>query len=326
MAERKGRALLYAGRKELALEALERSLMLRPQNPGLRDAVRALRGSETQPASADAIDVRPLVAEADSYAEDAVTLADVTRVRVQQSGLSCRFHQLAVKVYTQRGVDAFRTFPITYSPSRQEVRVLKARITKPDGSLVDSFGDTDRNINEPWTGMYYDARAKVLTFPALAPGDVLELQYRVEDTASDNLLSDYWGDVDYVQGVAPKLRYHYVVDMPAGRTLYWNEKTLGAGVSARREPTADGRVVYRFEAKHVSRVMPEPGMPGWSEVAATLHVSTYKTWEQVGRYYWGLVRDQLVPNDSFAGPSRPCSRASTARTPGRWSARSTTSW
>ena len=297
--ERKGRALLYAGRKEAALEALERSLALRPQNPGLRDAVRALRGSETSAATTDAVDVRPLVAEADSYAEDAVTLADVTRVRVQQSGLSSRFHQLAVKVYTRRGVDAFRSYPITYSPSREEVRILRARITKPDGSLVESFGDTNRSLNEPWSGMYYDAQAKMLSFPGLAPGDVLELQYRVEDTASDNLLSDYWGDLAYVQGMTPKLRWEYVVDMPAGRTLYWNEKTLGAGVSARREPAPDGRALYRFEARRVSRVTPEPGMPGWSEVAATLHVSTYRTWEEVGRYYWSLIRDQLVPDDSI---------------------------
>ena len=297
--ERKGRTLLYAGRKDAALAALERSLVLRPQNPALRDAVRALRGTETSAAATDAVDVRPLVAEADSYVEDAVTLADVTRVRVQQSGLSSRFHQLAVKVYTRRGADAFRSFPITYSPSREEVRILRARITKPDGSLVESFGDTNRSLNEPWSGMYYDAQAKVLTFPGLAPGDVLELQYRVEDTASDNLLSDYWGDLAYVQGVTPKLRWEYGVDMPAGRTLYWNEKTLGAGVSARREPSPDGRALYRFEAKRVSRVTPEPGMPGWSEVATTLHVSTYRTWEDVGRYYWSLIRDQLVPDDSI---------------------------
>jgi cytochrome c-type biogenesis protein CcmH/NrfG len=89
--ERKGRTLLYAGRKEPALAALDRSLVLRPQNPALRDAVRALHGTEASAAATDAIDIRPLVAEADSYSEDAVTLADVTRVRVQQSGLSSRF-------------------------------------------------------------------------------------------------------------------------------------------------------------------------------------------------------------------------------------------
>jgi transglutaminase-like putative cysteine protease len=245
------------------------------------------------------VDLRPLVPEADAYAEDAVTLADVNYTRVQKSGLSSRFHQMAVKVFTRRGVDAFRTFPITYSPSREEVRILRARVTKPDGSVVDSFGDTNRSLNEPWSGMYYDAQAKVLSFPGLSPGDVLELQYRVEDTASDNLLSDYWGDLSYVQGIAPKLRWSYTVDMPEGRPLYWNEKTLGAGVTTHRESVAGNGTRYRFAAKHVSRVTPEPGMPGWSEVATTLHVSTYRTWDEVGRYYWSLIRDQLVPDDSI---------------------------
>ena len=76
---------------------------------------------------------------------------------------------------------------------------------------------------------------------------MLELQYRVEDTAQDNLLSDYWGDVEYVQGVYPKLRYQYVVDMPQERPLYWNKSAAAPGVSATQEAAEDGRVLYRFE-------------------------------------------------------------------------------
>src|SRR5512140_364919 len=87
--------------------------------------------------------------------------------------------------------------------------------------------------------------------------------------------------------------------MPAGRPLYWNKGRLGAGVKAQVEPLADGRQLYRFSASRVSKVLPEPNMPGWAEVATTLHVSTYQTWEQVGRYYWGLVRDQLTPDDEL---------------------------
>jgi cellulose synthase operon protein C len=204
-----------------------------------------------------------------------------------------------VKIYSQRGVEAFRSYPITYSPNRQEVRVLRARITKPDGSVVESYGDSDRNINEPWSGMYYDARARMLSFPALAAGDLLELQYRIEDTAQDNLLSDYWGDVDYVQGTAPKLRYQYFVEMPSSRPLYWNSERVGAGVPLKTEQLPNGRTLYRWSANDVSKVVPEPSMPGWAEVVSTLHVSTYKTWEQVGQYYWGLVRDQLTPNEDL---------------------------
>ena len=44
--------------------------------------------------------------------------------------------------------------------------------------------------------------------------------------------------------------------------------TLPAGVSTHEEKREEGRVLYRFEAKAVPRVVPEPGMPGWGEVAS----------------------------------------------------------
>ncbi|CAM3083019.1 DUF3857 domain-containing protein [Corallococcus sp. ZKHCc1 1396] len=295
--EREGRALLAAGQREPALAAFERSLVLRPQNPGLKEALRALKGESESASTQYLVDAKPLAREAEGYVhEDAVYLVDNTYVRVQKSGLSSRLQQMVVKVLNTRGVDAFRSIPVSYSPDRQEVRVLKARVTKSDGSVVESYGDAERNMNEPWTGMYYDARVRVLSFPSLAVGDTLELTYRLDDTAQDNLLSDYWGDVESVQGVYPKVRFQYVVDMPRERPLYWNKSRL-AGVEQQQSPLEDNsRTLYRFGAKHVSKVVPEPGMPGWAEVAQNLHISTYKTWDQVGTYWWGLVRDQLQPN------------------------------
>ncbi len=298
--EREGRALLHLGRRDEAIAAFRRSLALRPQNPALKEVLRSLEGDDQPVGTPYVLDAAALEKEADTFGgEDAVYLVDNAFVRVQPTGLSSRFHQLAVKVFSQRGVEAFRSFPITYSPDRQEVRVLKARVRKPDGSVVDSYGENDRNINEPWTGMYYDARAKVLSFPALEKGDVLELQYRLEDTARENLLSDYWGEVESVQSTSPKLRYQFLVDMPSSRKLYWNKSRLPPGISVTVDPEKNGRVLYRFTAKNVPRVVPEPAMPGWAEVATTLHVSTYRTWDDVGRYYWGLVRDQLTPNEEL---------------------------
>lgn len=297
--EREGRALLTASHREEAIAAFERSLALRPQNPTLKEALRTLKGEAASAGTQYLDDPRALAKQAEGYTlEDAVYLTDTTYVRVQKSGLAGRLHQFAVKVLNARGVDAFRSYPVTYSPDRQEVRILRARITKPDGSVVDSYGESERNINEPWTGMYYDARAKMLSFPALAAGDVLELQYRVDDTAQDNLLSDYWGDVESVQGVYPKVSYQFLVEMPGERPLYWNEKKL-PGVTYAHEAVEGERVLHRWSAKHVAKVVPEPDMPGWAEVAANLHVSTYRTWDEVGRYWWGLVRDQLTPNEEL---------------------------
>jgi hypothetical protein len=41
-------------------------------------------------------------------------------------------------------------------------------------------------------------------------------------------------------------------------------------------------------------------MPGYSELLAYVHVSTYRSWEDVGRFYWGLVKDQLHPTGEIA--------------------------
>jgi hypothetical protein len=101
--------------------------------------------------------------------------------------------------------------------------------------------------------------------------------------------------VESVQGVYPKVRYQFLVDMPKERPLYWNESKL-PGVAHAREDLDASRVLYRWSAKHLAKVVPEPGMPGWAEVSANLHVSTYRTWDEVGQYWWGLVRDQLTPN------------------------------
>lgn len=298
--EREGRSLLHLGDKDGALAAFGTSLKLRPQNPALKELVRSLRGDELDSTTPWAIDATPLLAEVSKVKdEDAVAVVDVTAVKVQASGLSSRFQQLVVKVFNERGVEGYRQLPITYSPDRQEVRILRARITKPDGSIVDSFGDGERNINEPWTGMYYDARARVLTFPALAAGDVLEVQWRLDDTSLENLLSDYWGDVDSLRSMVPRKRYRYVVDMPTSRPLAWNASTLPDWVKVTKE-SANERTVYRFEASDVAKVVPEPQMPGWAEVSTPLHLSTYQSWDAVGRYWWGLVRDQLTPNDELA--------------------------
>jgi hypothetical protein len=58
-------------------------------------------------------------------------------------------------------------------------------------------------------------------------------------------------------------------------------------------------VVYRFTASDVARVDLEPAMPGLTEVAPYLHISTYQNWQEVGRWYWSLAKDQLQSDQNL---------------------------
>jgi transglutaminase-like putative cysteine protease len=42
----------------------------------------------------------------------------------------------------------------------------------------------------------------------------------------------------------------------------------------------------------VPAVEAEPQMPGWAEVYAHLHLSSFRRWPDVARWYWGLIKEQ----------------------------------
>jgi hypothetical protein len=72
-------------------------------------------------------------------------------------------------------------------------------------------------------------------------------------------------------------------------------------------------VEHRWTAADVPRLEREPGMPGWSEVSRYVHVSTYGSWEEVNRFYWRLIREQLRPGAEVRATARRIAEAVRAR-------------
>jgi hypothetical protein len=62
----------------------------------------------------------------------------------------------------------------------------------------------------------------------------------------------------------------------------------------RRQSSREGaRRSERLTARDVPALKVEPAMPPVEERLAQAHVSTFPDWPAVGRFYWGLARDQL---------------------------------
>ena len=294
--EQLGRHRLRAQDDAGALAAFARALSLRPQNPALRELVRSVRPEE-QYAAAYFYDARALGKLKPLAGEDVETLADLSVTKVFANGLSSRTHQLILRALSPRGVDAARVQSVQYSPDRQVVKVERARIFKKDGTVLESKSEGERNLSEPWYGLYYDVRARIIAFPQLEAGDIVELVTRTDDSSA-NFFADYFGDFAYLQSTQSRRISDYVLLGPAGRTFYASVTPL-PGLSHTEGKLQDGGTWQRWTAREVPRLVPEPSMPGASEVLAYVHVSTYKTWEEVGRFYWGLVKDQLRVTDEI---------------------------
>jgi tetratricopeptide (TPR) repeat protein/transglutaminase-like putative cysteine protease len=301
--ERRGRARLRAGRTAEALADFQAALALRPQNPQLKELLRAVEPAREGYERPYLLDAAELVREwrragasggprpPDSI--DAVVLGELHVARVFPSGLASRYQQLVVQVLSPRGADAFRRHTFGYEPGRQEVRVERARVTKPDGTVVETAQEGDRSASEPWYRLWYDTRARTVSIPALAEGDLLELAVRTDDVARENLLSDYFGDVVSLASRQRRARWEYVVLMPPGREIHASATPPGV---TRSDRVVEGGSEHRWSARDLPGHPQEPGGPGWSEAAPFVHVSTFGSWGQVASFWWGLAREQLVPN------------------------------
>lgn len=303
--EARGHHKLRQGDESGALGDFEAALALRPQNARLREVVRSVLPQENfaAPYLRDAValaaeeQARDAEKEAMTRGADAVVLANVEVVRVYPNGLSSRVRQSIVRVVTQRGVEQTRVQGIRYTPGDQEVRVEQARLVRPDGSVVESASQNDRRLTDSWSGMYFDARQRIVAFQDVRPGDVVELTYRLDDVSSENMFADYFGDVRFLQGTAPQRLVEYVLIAPASREFFTNEPRLDGlrheVEHHERGRPDDERRIWRWAASDVPRLESEPRMPGWANLVPYLHVSTFRDWDHMARFWWGLIRDQL---------------------------------
>ena len=283
--------LLRLGHEESAAAELREALRLRPQDTASQELLDQIV-PRARPEEAYAVDAKTLLARRtgdDGY--PATMLEDLTVNTVYENGLGSSFRQVAVQVHDDEGVRRFRGYPIQFDPSSQRVVVRLARVYRADGTVLDASDQYERSLGASWYRIYYDERVHVIAFADLRPGDTIELRWRVDDIAHENLFADYYGDLQFLEGTLPKRRVDYVLRTPPSRRFYFNRPKLPGLLY--EQSLRDGVRVDHFFANDVAAIETEPHMPGPTEVMAYLHVSTYRTWEQVGRWYWGLIRDQL---------------------------------
>lgn len=291
-----GRALLRAGQPDVATEVLREALALRPTDVSTRELLEGMEPAERRDESfaVSAEELLSRVREESGY--PVRFLEQLTVNTVFPSGLGSSYRQVAAQIVTEDGARSWRTYSIVYDPDVQRVTVRAARVYR-NGRVLEANDSFEQQLGEPWYRIYYDTRAMVLVFPDLEPGDVVEVRYRIDDVAERNQFDDYYGDLQFLAADAPIARFDYVLITPTTRSFYFNEPHLASLVHDTSE--ADGTRTDHFHAADVPAIVTEPDSPGMTEVAPYLHVSTYRSWEEVGRWWWGLAHDQLYADESL---------------------------
>jgi len=286
-----------SGNREEQLKSLRQILALRPQEKDVREYVEHIEPpkprADEQYAWAPERFLEKRKLPAAGY--NRRTLRDLTVTTVFQNGLASRFRQVVFQPMTDEAAAMVREYAFVYQADSEVVQLRAARVYRADGKIDEAVESGEGPADNPAIAMYTSARTFYVHFPRLNAGDVVELRYRVEDVGQRNEFSDYFGEIVYLQQLQPVYGSEYVLRTPKSRSFYFHTSPL-PGIA--RAETVDGDArVFTFRTAEVSPLLPEPTMPPLGEVLGHIHVSTYKTWDDMAAWYAGLSKDQLIPDD-----------------------------
>lgn len=279
------------------LRLLRAILELRPQAKEIREYVEHIQPEAPKADEAYAWKPQQFLRKRhlDANGEVRRTLLDLKVSTVFDNGLGSEFHQVVFQPLTDSAAALSRRYAFGYEADSQRVELRGARVFRADGRIDEAIETGTDSADDPSIAMYTSMRAYYVQFPRLDPGDVVELQYRVDDVSVRNDYDTYFGAVESFQGDEPVEHAEYVLIAPKSRKLVIEAKGIpGLGRSTK---TTGDRAIYRFWADGLPAIAPEPAMPPWSEVTGHIHVSTYPNYKEVGKWYWGLVKDQFNLDD-----------------------------
>lgn len=285
------------GKRDEQAQMLRRILELKPQAKDVREYLAQLVPQTGRQDETYAVPAKTFLADRDAPAAGQAQrkLVDLQVTTVFPNGLSSRFHQVVIQPLTDAAAAEAREYAFGYEGDTETVQLRGARVHRKNGQVEEAVETGEAPSDNPGMVMYSSGRVYYVHFPRLYPGDVLEILYRIEDVAERNAFADYFGEVNYMQGADAINHAEYVLVTPKSRTLHFNQPKV-PGLTRTVEEKGSDRI-YRFVAKNVPGIVREPLEPPMSEQLGYVHVSTYKSWDEMGRWYWGLVKDQFATDD-----------------------------
>jgi len=228
---------------------------------------------------------------------DAVLVDDHIIVQYNADGSASRWDDTVMKVLTEKGKREQQSQSFHYSEPYSKVEVTLVEVIKPDGTVIPvDVAEQGREMVDP-SQMYsniYDPRQKVyqVGIPDLEIGDMVRYVF-VKRTVKA-LMPGQWCDYEMLEYTSPIKRFVYEVYAPKDHPL--ERITLDNDVDDSVTYTADevdGRLRYRWEARNVPRMFPEPSMPAYYTVVQRVMIGTIPDWETVSRWYWEVCEPRI---------------------------------
>ncbi|MGB6630752.1 MAG: DUF3857 domain-containing protein [Terriglobales bacterium] len=241
-------------------------------------------------------------AKADYSQESAVIEEMASKVVFDNDGNSTREQTSRVRVQTDAGVKEWGLLKFPFQSATQTVEIDYVRVHKADGSTLitppDNVQDLDSEITRS-APFYSDLREKHVAVKGLGKGDILEYQAHWHST-KPLIPGQFWFQYNFQrQGIVLDERVE--IRVPSERAV----KVKGPQATQTVTTEAGSRVYTWTYSRLQSAKEPGSDQKTQTESARGLfpppdvQISSFQSWEEVGRWYWNLQKDRIEPTPAI---------------------------
>ncbi len=232
----------------------------------------------------------PPAAKHDSSKEAVILERSLAKLSFEADGSGTREMTVDVRIQSQAGVQALAVLSFPYLSANETVEFDYVRVRKPDGSVIATpeYNIQDMPAEVTRTApMYSDIHEKHVTVKGLAVGDVLEYVVRYR-TVKPQVPGEFWFEYTFPKDGVVKGE-QLEISVPIDKYI----KAASPEVTPQIKDEG-GRRIYSWKASNLQRkdpadqpFRPEPPKP-------SVQLTTFKSWEDVGRWYGDLQRPQAA--------------------------------
>lgn len=278
----------YEGNETKAFDCFVKALDLDPALLALKDYLKFLRNQ----GKAQEVDAWSIIKKSpthEKYPEaDALILLDKTKKIIYPDGTSTTYYHKIIKIFTIDGRERYGEFFINYILGGQRIKIIRARTFKPNGEVVEATSIKDIKPMEGYR-LYSDLAQKIISLPALSLGSSIEVYYSVDDLGRE-IMGKNFQDTFYFQSYDPILHSVYILKVPKGKKFRY--KVVGIDIKPEVKEEK-GDVIYKWEARDLPQILPEPSMPSYSEIATYLFISSFKSWKEISDWVYEVSEPQI---------------------------------
>lgn len=194
-------------------------------------------------------------------------------------GAQERRSNIAVKILNQSGISEWKDYSIDYNPNGQKLILDKYEVVKTNGQKIKA--ETDH--------------AGRVVFTNLEVGDVLHLDYRLQDHYSGSLAKHFY-DWALMQYAIPAVYNSYAILVPEDKKFNYEIKQGSIEPVISKIENMD---LYRWINTNLPATRDEAYMSPYADVVPTLVFSSIPDWKFIGNWYKDMTTNKINAQSDY---------------------------